>query len=83
MKDIEQRILDIEERQEFIKEYLDIQKNTPPFLVQILPHKYVEQYERECWIENKIPTQSFHLIIFLTLLGINAVLFMLVYWLIN
>lgn len=51
---ITQRIMSIEERQQEIREYLDIEKVNVPFLVEILPHKYVEKYKVEKWIEDKI-----------------------------
>lgn len=51
---ITQRIMSIEERQQVIREYLDIEKVNVPFLVEILPHKYVEKYKVEKWVEDKI-----------------------------
>lgn len=51
---ITQRIMSIEERQQVIREYLDIEKVNVPYLVEILPHKYVEKYKTEKWTENKI-----------------------------
>ena len=53
-KYITQRIMSIEERQQVIRDYLDIEKVNVPFLVEILPHKYVDKYRREKWVDDKI-----------------------------
>lgn len=77
---IRQRIMSIEERQQVIREYLDVEKVNVPFLIQILPDKYAEKHKRETLIEELIPDGKLGWKFFLLVLLINVVLILLVDW---